>query len=94
MTITLAEAATTTFNVFFDWMVLEKDLSKPMVYLSTSGAALDYSTEQKLMTAIKVCPEHRERLTLESYQFGKSRLRREVELPVPIDIQGRDFRDA
>lgn len=84
-TITLDSTPTGTYKVWFDWLQCEKDATRPGAYISTAGSALDYSTEQKLMTVVKVCPEHRERLLLESEQFGRPR--KEVEHPIPSDIQ-------
>jgi hypothetical protein len=84
-TITLDSTPTGTYKVWFDWLQVEKNATRPGAYISTSGAAIDYATPKKLMTVIKVCPKHRERLTLESEQWGRPR--RETELPVPSDIQ-------
>jgi hypothetical protein len=76
---------TSTFKIWFDWMQLEKDATVPGAYIETSGSALDYTTEKKLMTVIKVCPDHREQLLSEREQFGRPR--QEVELPIDSDIQ-------
>ena len=84
-TITLDSTSVGDYKVWFDWFQCEKNASRPGAYISTSGSALDYSTEQKLMTVVKVCPDHRELLTLESERWGKPRW--EVEDPIPSDIQ-------
>ena len=84
-TITLDSTPVGNYKVWFDWMQCQKDLTRPGAYISTAGAALDYTSEQKLMTVIKVCPEHRDRLLLESEQWGRPR--KEVEDPVPSDMQ-------
>ena len=84
-TITLDDTPDDDFYVWVDWMQLEKDLSRPGAYLSTSGSAVDYTTEQELLTVVKVCPDHRERLQWKSEQWGRPR--REVELPIDVDVQ-------
>jgi hypothetical protein len=85
VSITFSPTPTGDFKIWFDWMQLEKNASVPGAYISTAGSALDYTTEAKLMTVLKVCPDHREQLLSEREQFGRPR--QEVELPIDMDMQ-------
>jgi hypothetical protein len=85
VSITFSPTPTGDFKIWFDWMQLEKNASVPGAYIETIGSALDYTTEAKLMTVLKVCPDHREQLLSEREQFGRPR--QEVELPIDSDIQ-------
>ena len=73
------------FYFWVDWMQLERNASKPGHFISTSGAAEAYATEQKLLTTAKVCPDCKEYLLLESEQYGRPR--QEVEPPVQEETQ-------
>lgn len=79
--------ATSDENYYFwvDWMQLEKNATRPGAFIRTSGAAVDHTTEAKIMTSAKVCSRCREKLTLEGEKYGKHR--REVEPPIEDDFQ-------
>jgi len=69
-----------------DWWVIddlsiEGDVAKPTQFYTTTGAAVLVTLDTKSMAMVKVCPNCRERLTLESEQYGRPREQR-VEAPV------------
>lgn len=73
------------YYFWVDWMQLEKDASRPGAFINTSGSALAYTTDQKLLTTAKVCPDCKEYLLRESEQYGRPR--QEVEPPVQEEAQ-------
>lgn len=80
-------SATSSENYYFwiDWMQLEKDVTRPGAFISTSGASTSYSTDAKVMTAAKVCGRCKEKLTRESQKYGRPRT--EVEPYVEDEFQ-------
>lgn len=73
------------YYFWVDWMQLEKDATRPGAFISTAGAAVDHTSETKIMTSAKVCSRCREKLTLEGEKYGRHR--REVEPPIEDDFQ-------
>jgi hypothetical protein len=55
-----------------DRVQLEKNATVPGQFVSTSGSAVDNSTDQTLMTQRKVCPNCVERILSKSERFGKT----------------------
>ncbi len=72
------------FYYWIDWMQLEKNASRPGAFISTSGSALDYTTDKKMMTSVKVCNRCKEQLTTES---ERGRPRQEAEPPIYDEFQ-------
>jgi hypothetical protein len=72
------------FYFWIDWMQLEKNATRPGAFISTSGAAVDYTTERKMMTSVKVCNRCKEELTRES---ERGRPRQEAEPPIDSEFQ-------
>jgi hypothetical protein len=65
-------------------MQLEKNASRPGAFISTGGATVDYTTERKMMTSVKVCNRCKEQLTTES---ARGRPRQEAEQPIYDEFQ-------
>jgi hypothetical protein len=80
-------SATSSENFYFwiDWMQLEKDASRPGAFISTNGAAIDYTTDSKRLTTVKVCNRCKEQLTRESQKRGRPRV--EVESDIDNEFQ-------
>lgn len=72
------------FYYWIDWMQLEKDATKPGAFINTNGTALDYSTDKKMLTSVKVCNRCKEQLTRES---ERGRPRQEAEPPIMDEFQ-------
>jgi hypothetical protein len=72
------------FYFWIDWMQLEKNASRPGAFISTGGATVDYTTERKMMTSVKVCNRCKEQLTTES---ARGRPRQEAEQPIYDEFQ-------
>jgi len=73
------------FYFWVDWFQLEKDAERPGAFISTSGSSDALTSETKVMRSAKVCHNCRERLTLESEQYGRPRF--DFEDPIEYDIQ-------
>lgn len=72
---------TVTEQWLIDDATLEGDVAVPTQFLTAAGAARSVSVDTKSMAMLKVCPNCRERLLLESEQYGRPREQR-VEAPV------------
>jgi len=73
------------FYFWIDWMQLEKDATRPGAFISTNGAAIDYTTDSKRLTTVKVCNRCKEQLTRESQKRGRPRV--EVEQDIDNEFQ-------
>jgi hypothetical protein len=72
-------------RIWVDRFQLEKDVSTPGTFVTTSGSAVDRA-ETPMTTVRKVCPNCRERVLRKSERYGKIAEQR-TEEPVAVDIQ-------
>lgn len=64
--------AVTGSSWWADRMQLEKNATKPGVFVSSSGSTVSNTTDQSLLTSRKVCSGCRERILSKSERFGRT----------------------
>jgi hypothetical protein len=67
---------------FIDDITLEGNKTSPDQFLAARGAAVSNSTDTKAMAVVKTCPRCKEKLLLESEQFGRPTVETEPNIPM------------